>query len=146
MQADTVLERYLRVLPLNWQASGRKTEIHWPDFNFWDLKAQPQWPTCSNRPLLQIVPLPVTKHSNTYIYRGHTFSNHKRLPVKLISDGSPVWVSIVIQALEPALPLLILLWCSRVSSCHLGKKSQVNPVSDTVQNGTRLVFMITTVV
>jgi hypothetical protein len=62
----------------SWSTGSRKTETHWSVWSFLDLRADSQWPTplLQSRPHLLTALLPLTEHSNTWVYGGHSYSNH----------------------------------------------------------------------
>ena len=82
MQASMVLEE-LRVLRLDPQAVEGDYVILAKWAYLRPQSPPPQWHTSSNkttpthkRIYLLIVPLSMTKHSNTWVYGSHTYSNH----------------------------------------------------------------------
>jgi hypothetical protein len=87
IQADMVLEG-LTFLYLDLKAGRSRLDVFHTGHSLTieDLKSPPpQRHTSSNRatplpirPRLLIMPLPMAKHPNTWIYEGHTYLNHHR--------------------------------------------------------------------
>ena len=97
MQADIVLDKDLRILYLYLKAARRRLEFYTlaePDHRRPQILLT-QWYTSSNKaapppiiPHLLIVPLPVAKHTNTWIYMGskliQIITFHSLAPITVI--------------------------------------------------------------
>ena len=83
VQADSVLEEPEFYILIQRQPRG-DCFLHWPEPERRRPQSPPtQWHTSFNkiipsprRPHLLVVPLPMAKHSNTWIYGGQNYSNH----------------------------------------------------------------------